>query len=171
MKIPIVKIIDFKLKKELREKLETSTNPMTMVVKAQLKSHEVKKSDAERKFAAAKEFIRQCYKNGYSRDDTRTIMKFFDWVIRFPEALKNRLKEEIKKVEEEYKMEYVPLWERDARQEGWEEGVEIGVEKGVEKKAKETARKMLKKGFDIDIIIEITGLSKDEIEKMTSKSN
>jgi len=28
MKIPIVKIIDFKLQKELREKLETSTNPM-----------------------------------------------------------------------------------------------------------------------------------------------
>jgi hypothetical protein len=45
MKIPIVKIIDYKLKKELREKLETSTNPMAMVVRAQLKSFEVKKAD------------------------------------------------------------------------------------------------------------------------------
>jgi hypothetical protein len=45
MKIPIVKIIDYKLKKELLEKLETTTNPIAMIVKAQLKSHEIKKAD------------------------------------------------------------------------------------------------------------------------------
>jgi len=70
MRIPIVKIIDFKLKKDLREKLETAKNPMSMVVKAQLKSHEVKLADNDKKFEVTKELIRQCYKHGYSEDDT-----------------------------------------------------------------------------------------------------
>ncbi|MGE5342167.1 MAG: hypothetical protein ACM3SY_11890, partial [Candidatus Omnitrophota bacterium] len=45
MTIPIVKILDYKSDKELKEKLETSDNPMVMVVKAQLKSLEVQGSD------------------------------------------------------------------------------------------------------------------------------
>ncbi len=109
MKIPIVKIIDYKLKKELREKLETSTNPMSMVVKAQLKSHEVKDSDSERRFEVTKELIRQCYTHGYSEADTRLIMRFFAMVIRLPETFKARIKKVIKKAEEDFKMEYVPL--------------------------------------------------------------
>ena len=154
MKIPMVKIIDYKLKKELREKLETSTNPMSMVVKAQLKSHEVKKADSEIRFEITKELIRQCYKHGYSEANTRLIMRFFAMVIRLPVAFKKRIKEEIKKVEEEFKMEYVPLWERDAEK------------RGMEKKAKETAKNLLKRGIDIETISDATGLKKKEIEKL-----
>ena len=65
MKIPIVKIMDYKLKKEFIEKLETSNNPMALVVKAQLKSLEVNKADDNTKFNAAKELMRECYKQGY----------------------------------------------------------------------------------------------------------
>ena len=132
MKIPIVKIIDYQLKEELREKVETSINPMSLVVKAQLKSHEVKKADDNTKFEVTKELIRQCYKHGYTREKTKIILNFFDWVIRLPDAFKKRIKEEIKKVEEEYKMEYVPIWLRDER----EEGIKIG-----EKEAKKEAKK------------------------------
>ncbi len=154
MKIPMVKIIDYKLKKELREKLETSTNPMSMVVKAQLKSHEVKKADNDTKFEITKELIRQCYKHGYSEANTRLIMRFFAMVIRLPVAFKKRIKEVIKKVEEEFKMEYVPLWERDAEK------------RGMQKKAKETAKNLLKRGIDIETISDATGLKKKEIEKL-----
>jgi predicted transposase YdaD len=172
MKIPIVKIIDYKLKKELMEKLETSDNPMALVVNAQLKSHEVKGADNSRKFEVTKELIRQCYKHGYSRDKTRTILNFFDWSIRLPEVYKDRIKEVIIKTEEEYKMEYVPIWERDILNEGVKKGVEKGVKKGVKKGADEekirTARMMLKKGFDIDTIVDITGLNKKKLEKLTS---
>jgi len=125
MKIPIVKIIYYQLKKELREKVETSGNPMSLVVKAQLKSHEVKKADDNTKFEVTKELIRQCYKHGYTREITKIILNFFDWVIRLPDALKERIKEEIKKVEEEYKMEYIPIWERDAEKRGEERGEEL----------------------------------------------
>jgi len=81
MKIPIVKILDYQLKKELRDKLESTTNPMSMIVKAQLKSHEVKQADNDTKFEVTKELIRQCYKHGYSKEDTKLVMNFFDWVI------------------------------------------------------------------------------------------
>jgi len=162
MKIPIIKILDYKYKEELRNKLETTKNPITMIVKAQLKSHEIKGSDNDKKFEVTKELIRQCYKNGYNDKETKIIMHFFDWVIRLPEAFKDKIKQVIKQAEEEFKMEYVPIWLRDER----EEGIKIGEKKG-EKKAKiETAKNMLKKGFEIDVIVEITGLKRKEIEQL-----
>ena len=103
--------------------------------------------------------IRQCYKHGYSKEDTHLVMNFFDWVIRLPESYKNRLKKIIRKIEEEFKMEYIPLWERDARKEG-------------EKKGKiETAKNLLKMGIDIDRISNATGLKKIEREQLASKSH
>jgi hypothetical protein len=58
-------------------RLLPKSNPMTMVVKAQLKSLEVKKADNDTKFEGTKELIRQCYQKGYSRNDIRLIMNFF----------------------------------------------------------------------------------------------
>jgi len=165
MKIPVVKILDYKLKKELRDKLESTTNPMSMIVKAQLKSHEIKKADNDTKFEVTKELIRQCYQHGYSKEDTRQVMNFFDWVIRLPEPYKNRLKEVIRKIEEEFKMEYIPIWLRDERKEG----EKIGEKIGIEKKAKETAKELIKRGVDMDIIEGATGISREELEKMASK--
>jgi len=48
----MVKLIDFKLKKELREKLENSTSPIAIVIRTQLKSMELKKADDKAKLAA-----------------------------------------------------------------------------------------------------------------------
>ena len=51
-----------------------------------------------------------------------------------------------------------------------EEGIKIGEERGENrgmiKKAKETAKKMLEKDFDVDVIMEITGLDKKEIKNL-----
>jgi predicted transposase/invertase (TIGR01784 family) len=47
-----------------------------------------------------------------------------------------------------------------------EEGIKIGEERGKEDKAKETAKRMLKKGFDLDTIVEITGLEPSQVEKL-----
>ncbi|HOK40024.1 MAG TPA: hypothetical protein PLD27_03175 [bacterium] len=49
-----------------------------------------------------------------------------------------------------------------ARREGIEEGIELGEKKGIEI----TALKMLKKGFDIKTISEITGLTEEEIKRL-----
>jgi predicted transposase/invertase (TIGR01784 family) len=53
---------------------------------------------------------------------------------------------------------------------GEEKGIKIGEEKGIKigelGKAKETAKRMLKKGFDLDTIVEITGLEPSEVERL-----
>jgi hypothetical protein len=169
MKIPVVKILDYKLKKELRDKLESTTNPMSMIVKAQLKSHEVKQAGDDKKFEVTKELIRQCYKHGYSKEDTHLVMNFFDWVIRLPESYKDRIKEVIKKIEEEFKMEYIPLWERDARKEGINVGRKEGINVGRKKGKEETAKELIKRGVDMDIIEGATGISREELERLASK--
>lgn len=175
MKVPYIKLIDYKFKKELVEKLETSKNPMVMVVKALLKSHELAGADSEKTFEATKELIRQCYQNGYSQDTTYLMLKVFELVLRIPEALKNRIKEVIKTVEEEKAMDYIPIWLKDdvlkGRKEGRKEGRIEGRMEGIELKAKETAKKMLLKGYDINEIIEMTGLDKKTIESLTPTSH
>jgi hypothetical protein len=191
MKIPIVKILDYRTNPELRKKLEASRNPMVMVVKAQLKSHEVKSSDNARKFEVTRELIRQCYAYGYSKETTHLMMKFFDWVIRLPENYKEQIKEVMKEAEEEYIMEYMAIWERDiernatkrglvkGKAEGMAEGLAKGLEKGLKKgyakglreNAKETAARMLEDGLPIEMIAKYTGLSVAEIKKMAPKSH
>ncbi|MCP4156144.1 MAG: hypothetical protein GY757_50960, partial [bacterium] len=131
MKIPTVEISDYKLKKELMEKLENSTkNPMSMVVKAQLKSHEVKNKDADKKFEVVKELIRQCYENGYTKEETHVLLNFFDWCIRLPKTYKEKVKNAIKQSEEDSKMDYVPRWAGDWVDEGREKGRKEGKKGG-----------------------------------------
>ena len=42
----------------------------------------------------------------------------------------------------------------------------VGIQEGETKTQKEIAKKMLAKGIDIDTIVEITGLTKEKIEKL-----
>ncbi len=154
MKIPMVKIIDFKNKKELRDKLESSDNPMTMVVNAQLKSYELKKAGNKKKSTIKWELIRQCYERGYKKKRIDALLKFIDWLIRIPDDLNKQLTKKISKLEEEYKMPYVTSWEKIAKKEG------------EEKKAKDTAKRMLEDGVSIENIAKYTGLTEKEIKSL-----
>ena len=172
---PMVKIIDFKNKKELREKPETSSNPMAMVVKAQLQRYELKKADNKKKSSVKWELIRQCNESGYSKDDIRVLLKFIDWLIRLPEGLNRQLSRKIEKLEEDYKMPYVTSWERIAKKEGVkigeERGVKIGEERGVRKEKIETARRLLNRGVDINMVADVTGLSQKEVEALAANAH
>ena len=162
MKIPMVKIIDYKNNKELKDKLETSLNPMAMVVKVQLKSYEMKKADNDRKSIIKKELIRECYKQGYEKGQIRSLLRFIDWIIRLPEGLQNKLTQEINKIEEEYKMPYVTSWERSGLKKGREQGLKEGVKKG----KLETAKRMLNDDLSIETITKYTGLTEVEIKAL-----
>ena len=48
-------------------------------------------------------------------------------------------------------------------QQGMQKGLEEGMQKGAEIEKKNIAETMKKKGLDIGLIMEITGLSKDKI--------
>jgi len=147
------------------------------VVRAHFKSQEIKKARPESKFSAKTELIRQCYRRGYGKEQIRTLLKFIDWIIRLPDELEDRISEEIISIEEEYKMPYVPTWERRAEMKGREEGIALGKEKwfglgrkeGAQDRNIEIARKMLKKGISLDIISETTGLSRSEVEALQAE--
>jgi predicted transposase/invertase (TIGR01784 family) len=160
MKIPLVKIIDYKNKKELREKLEISVNPMSLAVRVQLKSFEAKKGDDKKKYDIKRELIRQYYSHGYDGKYIRSLFYFIDLIFRLPESFDKKLSEEIIQLEEEYKMQHVTSWERIAKKEGKIEGME--------KKAKETAKKMLEDGLPIETILKYTGLTEKEVKELMS---
>lgn len=48
----------------------------------------------------------------------------------------------------------------------FEEGKEVGIEQGIEQGVLTTAKKSLEAGLSIELITEITGLTKEEIEKL-----
>ena len=88
--------------------------------------------------------------------------------------------ENIKKAEEEFEYltgdeeirrlaflrELSIMDEKDALSKAKKEGIAEGLEKGKEEYQKEIAKKMLNKGMDIETIIEITNLPKEEIDKL-----
>ncbi len=162
LKIPMVKLIDYKNKEELQEKLEKSANPMAIVVKVHLKSLEVKKLDDDTKYNIKRELVRELYKHGYDRDEIRQLFYFIGLVVRLPIELEKKLLQEVIKIEEEYNMQYVTIWEREAKKEG----KKLGEKRGEEKARLETARELVRYGVDIDIISKSTGLSREELEKL-----
>ena len=50
--------------------------------------------------------------------------------------------------------------------EGIEKGIEQGIEQGIEKEKTITARKLKSLNLPVDTIIQVTGLSSEEIEKL-----
>ena len=55
---------------------------------------------------------------------------------------------------------------KSARRKGIEEGIQQGIEQGIEKNKIEIAKKMLAEKIDIELIMKITELTKEEIEKL-----
>ena len=51
-----------------------------------------------------------------------------------------------------------------AKREGKEEGLAEGMEKGMNQRSFEIAKKMLAKGMDVAAVMEITGLSAEQLE-------
>ena len=56
-----------------------------------------------------------------------------------------------------------------AKQEGLAEGLEIGMEKGMNLRSLEIARKMLAKGMDEVSIMDMTGLTAEEIKLLKAE--
>ncbi|MCP4155605.1 MAG: hypothetical protein GY757_48220, partial [bacterium] len=166
LKIPIVIITDYQFEENKIKMLEASKNPMAMVVRAQLKCHEIKGSDDEKRYVAKCELLKECRKANYGSNETRILFKYIGWAIRLPELLERKLIQEISKIEEGAKMQYIPVWEKKAWDEGIEKGREEGREEGMEKGKLFTARRMLKKGLDAELIAVVTEFPIEDIKKL-----
>ena len=54
--------------------------------------------------------------------------------------------------------------------QGMEKGMEKGMKKGLEQRSLEIARKMLAKGMDASSVMEITGLSAEQMQQLKAES-
>ncbi|TCW60130.1 hypothetical protein C5O22_13285, partial [Treponema sp. J25] len=86
--------------------------------------------------------------------------------IRTLKEVPTMLATAIKKKEQEWFKEGLTLGEERGRLEGRNEGRLEGMALGEEKNRRETARRMKARGIEIDIITEVTGLSREEIEEL-----
>lgn len=84
---------------------------------------------------------------------------------RFEEVI-----EEVHEKEAKYMCEVIDIMLNNGWQEaidsGMQKGLEEGMQKGAEIEKKNIAQAMKKKGLDIGLIMEITGLSKDKISAL-----
>ena len=58
---------------------------------------------------------------------------------------------------------------KEARESGFKEGKEKGIKEGIKDKTIEVIRNMLNEKMDIDLIIKVTGTTKEEIQKITEE--
>ena len=76
------------------------------------------------------------------------------------------------KLREKYIRDYNTIKE-DGYNNGYNDGKDAGLTQGKELGAKEKmveiAKKMLKENVDVDFIVKMTGLSKEELEKLKDK--
>ena len=90
---------------------------------------------------------------------------------KFPKTsrIKRRYKEteggirEMSGLIEQLKLEWISEGEKRGEERGEKRGEKIGEKRGEEKGKISIAQSMKKKGFDINIIMELTGLSRDKI--------
>lgn len=151
MTFPVVKIIDYK---DRLAELDQSTNPMALVVAAQLKSLEAKKADIHTKYDVKLQLFKDCFKKGYTKDQIHILIKFIDWIINLPEKYQEKLSDQLLILKEDNIMPYITSWERIAKK------------KGIKENKLETAKKMLMDDVSIDTIVKYTGLAKTEIKRL-----
>ena len=76
------------------------------------------------------------------------------------------LKEGIEKAKKEGKEQGIAEGRKEGIQQGIQEGMQQGIEQGEKQEKIQIAKKMKMQGMDIEIIIKITDLSKEEIENL-----
>ncbi|MGJ9384372.1 Rpn family recombination-promoting nuclease/putative transposase [Salipaludibacillus sp. CF4.18] len=104
-----------------------------------------------------KEFLRMIVKMNIDMARQTLITGFFETYIKLTPSEEEQLMSEVKqmdKKEGEKVMEVMVSYERK------------GMEKGVEKEKTSIAKNMLKKEMEVDLIVELTGLNKEEVLKL-----
>jgi hypothetical protein len=121
---PIVKLLDYA---PHGQALEADPNPFAVVVLAQLKTLETRKTAADRQ-AWKVRLVKTLYERGLSAEDVRQLFRFIDWLMELPEALERLFWQEITEYQEEQRMPFITIAERIGMEKGLLKGIELGLE-------------------------------------------
>lgn len=114
------------------------------------------KNDDREKVQVKKEFLRMITKMELTPAKMRFILGFFERYVKLNEREEEILMTEIKQMDESEDIMHLPI--------SWEE-------KGIEKGKSEVALEMLKEGLSIELIMKVTALDRENIEKLKQKMN
>ena len=145
---PVLKVYDGD-----EEKLRMSDNPFDLAHYAGMQAWKQRKSDP-RKLEYMKILLEELKKRGWTHEDKMALLWFIEGVMRIKDVeVWDQWEEELEQRKEAGEV-YVSLMEKK------------GMEKGIEKGKHETARRMLERGMSVPVIIDLTGLTEDEILRL-----
>lgn len=155
LQFPSIKLLDYL---EQWQELESSSNPIAVLVMAHLRTKATVREPSERK-RWKWVLIRRLYEQGWGREDIEQILRMLDWMMTLPPELERQFREELDTYEEERKMPLITSMERLAKEEG------------IQQTTREIATKLLKEGADLDLIARVTDLTMEEIEDLRSEAS
>ena len=141
-------------------------NAFGLITAAHLLTQQTRQNNNER-YDAKLRLIRLLYERQWERKRIVELFRVIDWFLELPSELRQKLKTEIYRMEENQKMPYVTSFERDAKEEGivigkeigvvegMEIGKEIGVVEGMEIGQLKVARKLMASGFSAEEVASI----------------
>jgi hypothetical protein len=124
-RFPMVKLLEWR---DRTAALDADRNPFALVALAQLQAM-VHQAGPARKFAKLR-LIRFLYARDYTREQILAWFRVLDWILRLPEDLELKFREELIAFEEEEHMPYVTSVERIGIQKGLEQGRQEGRQVG-----------------------------------------
>jgi hypothetical protein len=120
IEFPVVKLLDYASK---YQELESDPNPFAVVVRAQLKALETRRSPAER-YAWKFRLVKGLYERGMDPEDVRHLFRFIDWVMELPTPQENLFLEELDAFQQEKRMPFIDIIERRGLEKGLLRGIE-----------------------------------------------
>jgi hypothetical protein len=98
-----------------------------VVVLAQLKALETRKSPAER-HAWKIRLVKGLYARGMDSEDIRQLFRIIDWLMELPEPLEEQFREEVDAFRQERHMPFMDIFDRVAAQKDLLQGIEVALD-------------------------------------------
>ena len=159
----------FKIIDQDDAELEASNNPFAMAVLSAKTVISRSKPGDEQLFDDARDLVKRLLTRQMPKEKIRNVMNFLRHYLRFEkEEMFAKFEKEIAILTERNITMGIEEFLLDrAEKKGIKKGIETGFEKGHKQSRKETALKLRQSGLDLDFIANITGLSIEEIEKLS----
>lgn len=144
--------------------------------------HQTKDEDHPR-FLFKRKLMRELIHNqNYSRTKVQAVFHFIDFLLQLAEAYTKQLSEEIRPMIRK-ETELMELYNKENAsptimnafdlelEKGIERGLEQGLEKGIEFEKRDITKKLILKNIALETIVEVTGLTLEEVKAIERTIN
>ncbi len=137
-----VKLLDWRDKTDALLKHD---NPFGLLIAAQLTAKLIK--DGKTRVDNLIGYYRLAAKKKLPREHITQLVVFLEWIVALPESFTPYYNEQLEHLEEDEKMTYISIIERQGIEKGIEQGIEQGIDQGVDRGRAVTLYKLLQLKF------------------------